>query len=220
MTVSRSLRTPRSAGIAGVVFAVLLSTGLVLLRLAARSGAGPTDVKVVIVPQLFAFAGIAFLWFIGVVRNRIGEREDQFFASVFLGSGLVFVATLFVASGVFAGVLEYTASIRSIAATEALALNQGIAALVLHMYAMRMAAVFTMSTATIGLRTGLLPRWLAFSGYAISLILLLGIRVTLWIELLFPVWVLLLSVYILIETLSSKTALRALEHTTLGTAAD
>ncbi len=199
---------------------MLLSTGLVLLRLAARSAPGPTDAKIAIVPQLFAFAGIAFLWFIGVVRNRIGEREDQFFASVFLGSGLLFVATLFVASGVFAGILTYMASTRSIALTGALALNQGIAAVILHMYAMRMAAVFTISTATIGLRTGLLPRWLTFSGYAMSLILLLGIKVTLWIELLFPVWVLLLSLYILIETLSSKTALRALEHTTLGTAAD
>ncbi len=220
MTVSRSLRTPRAAGVAGVVFAILLSTGLVLLRLAARSVPGPTDAKIAIVPQLFAFAGIAFLWFIGVVRNRIGEREDQFFASVFLGSGLLFVATLFVASGVFAGVLASMASTRSIAMTEALALNQSIAAVILHMYAMRMAAVFTISAATIGLRTGLLPRWLAFSGYAMSLVLLLGIKVTLWVELLFPVWVLLLSLYILIETISGRPALRDLEHPTLGTAAD
>ncbi len=201
MIESRSLRTPRAAGIAGVVFAVLLATGLVLLRLAARSRPGPTDAKIAIVPQLFAFAGIAFLWFIGVVRNRIGEREDQFFASVFLGSGLLFVATLFVASGVFAGVLEYMASTRSVAVTEALALNQSIAAVILHMYAMRMAAVFTISTATIGLHTGLLPRWLVFFGYAIALILLLGIKVTLWVELLFPVWTLSLSLYILIESL-------------------
>ena len=39
-------------------------------------------------------------------------------------------------------------------------------------YAMRMAAVFTISTATIGLRTSFIPRWLAFSGYAIALVLL------------------------------------------------
>lgn len=211
MTVSRSLRTPRAAGIAGVVFAVLLSTALALLRLAARSGLGLTDAKVAIAPQLFPFAGIAFLWFIGVVRDRIGEREDRFFASVFLGSGLLFVATLFVASGLFAGVLEYMASTRSRATTEALALNQSIAAVILHMYAMRMAAVFTISTATIGLRIGFLPRWLAFSGYAMALILLLGIKVTLWIELLFPFWVLLLSVYIL-KTFRDRPALQEVEN--------
>jgi len=41
------------------------------------------------------FAGIAFLWFIGVLRDRLGELEDRFFATVFLGSGLLFLAMLF-----------------------------------------------------------------------------------------------------------------------------
>ena len=51
------------------------------------------------------FAGIAFLWFIGVVRDRIGEREDKFFATVFLGSGLLFVAMLFAAAAVLGGLI-------------------------------------------------------------------------------------------------------------------
>ncbi len=50
--------------------------------------------------NLVPFAGIAFLWFIGVLRDRIGEREDRFFATVFLGSGLLFVAMMFVAVAV------------------------------------------------------------------------------------------------------------------------
>jgi len=41
--------------------------------------------------DLAPFAGIAFLWFIAVVRNLIGDREDRFFATVFLDSGLLFV---------------------------------------------------------------------------------------------------------------------------------
>ena len=53
--------------------------------------------------NLIPFAGIAFLWFIGVLRDRIGEREDRFFATVFLGSGLLFVAMLFVAAAIAAG---------------------------------------------------------------------------------------------------------------------
>jgi hypothetical protein len=220
MTVSRSLRTPRAAGVAGVLFAVLLTTALVLLRLAARSEAGLSNAKLAMVPQLVPFAGIAFLWFIGVVRHRIGEREDRFFATVFLGSGLLFVATLFAASGVFSGVLANVASTRPVAPMEALVLNLNIASVILHMYVMRMAAVFTISTATIGLRTGFLPRWLGFSGYTIAVILLLGIKVTLWVELLFPFWILLLSIYILIETFSGRPAYRELEHTTLGTATD
>jgi hypothetical protein len=59
----------------------------------------------------------------------------------------------------------------------------------MHTYAMRMAAVFTISTATIGLRTGFVPRWLGFSGYAMAVILLLGVDLTLWVEVLFPFWI-------------------------------
>ena len=41
--------------------------------------------------NLVLFAGIAFLWFMGLLRNRVGTLEDQFFATVFLGSGLLFL---------------------------------------------------------------------------------------------------------------------------------
>jgi len=34
---------------------------------------------------LVPFSVISFLFFIGVLRNRLGEPEDQFLASVFLG---------------------------------------------------------------------------------------------------------------------------------------
>ena len=47
--------------------------------------------------SLIPFAGIAFLWFIGVIRTRLGDREDKLFATVFLGSRLLFVALLFLA---------------------------------------------------------------------------------------------------------------------------
>jgi hypothetical protein len=190
-----------------VVFAVLLTTALVLVRLAAPEGAGDPGALlrdpgrrrlVILALNLVPFAAIAFLWFIGVVRDRIGAREDRFFATVFLGSGLLFVAMLFVASAVTAGSLAAAAA-RSGAPEDVSGLGPRIGALVLHIYAMRMAAVFTISTATIGLRTGFLPRWLAFSGYATALILLLAVSVTPWVEVLFPVWILLVSVDTLLE---------------------
>ena len=43
--------------------------------------------------NLIPFAGIAFLWFIGVLRDRLGEQEDRFFATVFFGSGLLFLGS-------------------------------------------------------------------------------------------------------------------------------
>ena len=91
-----TLRTPRAAGIAGIVFSLLLATTLVLIRLAAPSGGAKasrgspitgTQRSVVIALNLVPFAGIAFLWFIGVIRDKVGDREDRFFATVFLGSG-------------------------------------------------------------------------------------------------------------------------------------
>ena len=92
---SRSLRTPRAAAIAGVLFAALLTTTLTLIRLATPSDAGEVGAwlidpnrkrMIVLALNLVPFAGIAFLWFIGVVRDRIGQREDRFFATVFLGN--------------------------------------------------------------------------------------------------------------------------------------
>ncbi len=202
------LKAPRAGAIAGIVFAMLLIAALVLLRLAAMSDStyGPawfSDVRLSLPLRLVPFAGIAFLWFIGVVRDRIGEHEDQFFATVFLGSGLLFVAMLFVASGVGTGVL-FDAVARPGGATDSWTLGRKTAAIIMHTYAMRMAAVFTVSTATIGFRTGFIPRWLGLSGYAIAVILLLGIDVTLWVEVLFPFWILLLSLHILVKSFNGS----------------
>ena len=87
-----SLRTPRAAAAAGIVFSLLLGLALVLLIISAPSdtateGAWPTDTSqratIALALNLVPFAGIAFLWFIGVVRDRIGQRKNRFFASVF-----------------------------------------------------------------------------------------------------------------------------------------
>ena len=63
------------------------------------------EAAVAIALNLVPFAGIAFLWFIGVLRDRIGEHEDRFFATVFLGSGLLFVAMIFVAAAITGAVI-------------------------------------------------------------------------------------------------------------------
>jgi hypothetical protein len=212
VSASRALRTPRAAGIAGVLFAGLLTTALVLVRLAAPADPGDSGAwlaeparrrQVILALNLVPFSGIAFLWFIGVVRDRIGEHEDRFFATVFLGSGLLFVAMLFVASAVTAGYLADVA-----AGGAGSGFNRRIGSLILRTYAMRMAGVFTISTATIGLRTGALPRWLAYSGYAMAAVLLLVIDMTPWVELLFPFWILLVSIDTLIESFSGRLAQR------------
>jgi len=215
--VNGALRTPRAAAIAGVLFGVLLTTALVLVRLATPSGvaesnawlADPSRKRMVVVAlNLVPFAGIAFLWFIGVIRDRIGDREDRFFATVFLGSGLLFVAMLFVANAVTAAFIADVAG-RTGESQNISTFGRRVGAVVLHTYAMRMAAVFTISTATIGVRTGFIPRWLRFSGYAMALVLLLAVDVSRWVELLFPLWILLLSLDTLARSLRHDGAERS-----------
>ncbi len=204
MTESQPLRTPRAAGVAGILFALLLAMALLLLRMTGPSVSEVSVQRVSLALSLVPFAGITFLWFVGVVRDRIGQREDRFLATVSLGSGLLFVAMLFVASGVAVATLAPACATRTGASPEACTLGRSIAAILMNTYAMRMAAMFMFSTSSIGLRTGFVPRWLTFSGFAIGLVLLLGIKLTLWVQLLFPLWVLVLSVDILVETFRER----------------
>ena len=58
---------------------------------------------------LLLFAGIAFLWFVGVVRSRLGDLEDQFFSTVFFGCGLLFLAMIFASAAIAGGMLTSSA---------------------------------------------------------------------------------------------------------------
>jgi hypothetical protein len=204
LRASSPLRTPRAAAVAGIIFSVLLITALVLLRVSVPAhpgvpGAWLTDSRrrtaVTIALNLVPFAGIAFLWFIGVLRDRIGEREDRFFATVFLGSGLLFVAMLFVAAAQAGGLIAASASVPPGAHT--LLLGRDVTDLLLNVYSMRMAAVFTLTTVTIARRTGIVSRWVTIAGLASALVLLVGVGFSAWAELVFPAWVLALSLDVL-----------------------
>ncbi len=201
------LRTPRAAAVAGIIFSVLLISSLVLLRISSPphadvAGSWLTDSgqrrTLAIGLNLVPFAGIAFLWFIGVLRDRIGEREDRFFATVFLGSGLLFVAMLFAAAAIAGGLITDVTSAPANSGT--LALGRDVTSVLLNVYAMRMAAVFTLTTVTIARRTEIVSRWLTVAGLATALVLLFGIGFSPWVELLFPTWILALSVDVLVAT--------------------
>ena len=214
------LRTPRAAAVAGIVFSVLLISALVLLKLSipahpGMAGAWLTDrgrrTAVAIALNLVPFAGIAFLWFIGVLRDRIGQREDRFFATVFLGSGLLFVGMLFVGAAVAGGLIAAASRPSGPPNPDTLALGRDVTTTLVNIYSMRMAAVFTLTTVTIARRTEIMSRWLTLAGIAAALVLLVGVGITAWVELLFPAWILALSIDIL-------TAGNKLSPGTTGTA--
>jgi hypothetical protein len=150
---------------------------------------------VLVALNLVPFAGIAFLWFIGVLRDRIGEREDRFFATVFLGSGLLFVAMMFVAAAIGGGVIAEATS--GAGGPGTLVLGRNVTSILLNVYAMRMAAVFTLTAVTIARRTAIVSRWLTVAGLAAAVVLLAGVAISAWVELLFPAWILALSVDVL-----------------------
>src|SRR6476646_373546 len=143
----RRLSTPRAAALAGVVFAVLFGTTLILIRIDMPDGIeGSTHwlnsqrSAIRIATVLMPFAGISFLWFIGVVRDGFGRYEDRFFASVFLGSGILFLAMTFVAAGVAAGLVASSKVLDGSGGASPLA--QVVIIALFKTYAIRMAAVF------------------------------------------------------------------------------
>lgn len=190
-----------------MLFALLFGAVLILIRLALPEGAEPgsqwlvagsTNIKVA--ATLMPFAGIAFLWFIGVVRDGFGGYEDKFFSTVFIGSGLLFLAMMFVSVGVGAG-LEAIGNhvVDSSAHAEVATFGQMVLLAVAKTYALRMGAVFMISLATIWLRTGLMPRWLVLVTYLVAICLIVAGDITMWLTLAFPVWVLVVSVLLLVR---------------------
>lgn len=219
MTQTRSLtrgrlRTPRAAAVAGILFSGLLTIAFLLLlsavpRDSLEHGTWLTSGldRVVLAINLIPFAGVAFLWFIGVVRDRLADSEDRLFATVFLGSGLLFLAMLFVAAAVFGAiVLVHAAHPEALRDSPAFAFARAFAYTLVNVYAIRMAGIFMFITSTIALRTAFIARWLAVPGFAMGLFLLFASPWVDWSFIVFPLWALLISVYLLVTSLTREAA--------------
>lgn len=205
-TSQRPLRTPRSAAIAGILYAVLQITAIILTQVSIPAesfiqvdwlaeGSGEIGLALGLLP----FAGIAFLWFMGVVRDRMGHLEDQFFSTLFFGSGLLYLAMTFATAAIAGGLITlYDVNPDLVINSEILYYGRAIIYKFDNVYAIRMAGMFMIALGTIWARTNLMPRWLAFSTYLIALALLIGISFYPWITLFFPAWVFVISAYFLV----------------------
>jgi len=188
--------------VAGIVFGILLLAALTMVRLALSDTSvaslqsdSSKRALIGLSLNLVPFAGIAFRWFIGVVRDQLGDVEDRLFSTVFLGSGLLFLAMLFVGSVTTSTVLSLVSAQN--ASAELFDYGRVTTQGLISVYALRMAAVFTLSVSTVGMRTGALPRWVAYSGYVVALGLMVAAGEHKWVQLIFPAWVLMVSVVIL-----------------------
>ncbi len=80
--IRRRMRTPRAAAIAGIVFSLLFITSLLLVWVSIPADPlGPASAVINHLKtisfslNLLPFAGIAFLWFIAVIRDRLGNSR-------------------------------------------------------------------------------------------------------------------------------------------------
>jgi len=214
--IAAELKAPRAGAIAGVLFSILLIISLVLIRLSVPDDPGDPGTwlshsakSIGIALDLLPFAGIAFLWFMGVLRDRMGAKEDRFLATVFLGSGLLFLAITFASSAVIGGVMmAYEAIPGKLMDSGTYTFARALAYEFANVYALRMAGVFMISTCTLAIRVGMFPRWMALLGYLLALFLLLSIGHFGWAPLVFPLWTLMISVYVLSANFSAQAGVQ------------
>jgi len=214
--VRRRLRTPRAAAVAGILFAVLFSASMLLIRLVLPEElAGPNAADwlekntslITLALTLVPFAGIAFLWFMGVVRSHLGELEDQLFSTVMFGSALLFLGMIFVSAALAGGIISSYALVGDqLNSNGVIVFGRAIMYTIVNVYAIRMAGVFMISLASIWSQTRIMPRPLALLTYALALLLLITSSLSMWIAFVFPAWVLIISIFILRASLRKKNS--------------
>lgn len=208
----KRLTTPRAAALAGIIFSVLFTSSVILIRISIPADVfdrntwvedGERQVRLALF--MLPFAGISFLWFVGVVRDRLGSYEDQFFSTIFYSSAVLFLAMIFAASAVTGGIAVSYSSSPEGSGGDIISFGRVLISQLFTIYAMRMAGVFVASLGTIWFRTGLMPRWLSVLTFVFALALTLTTTLNLWMVIVFPAWVLIISIYILTLNLKSRT---------------
>jgi hypothetical protein len=212
--VKQNLRSPESAAIAGILYSVLAVGSLLLLRTIPVDSSDINTVSVwfgdaenrrslIIGANVAALSAIALLWFVAVIRRRMGNREDKFFSTVFFGSAILYIVIWLVATAAIASIaVAYERFPDATIDGASLTFLAGFAESLILIMGLRVQGAFVLTTSTLILRTEMLPKWLAYFGYIMGLLMLvlpMGYRPT---GTVFPIWVLIVS----IALLTSKAA--------------
>jgi len=205
--LQKQIRSPRSAALAGILFSGLLITSMLLITGIARVSPAEINTEwietrassVSLALSLVPFAGIAFFWFTGVIRDHIGDREDRFFATVFLGSGIAFVVLLFIWAATTGAVFgSFSLAADLLADNDIFIFGFVFMNEILGNYVLRIAGVYMLSIGTIWTRSQVMPRWLTVTTYIVALLFVFFAGSFREARFIFPGWVLLTSIYILI----------------------
>ena len=140
-----------------------------------------------------------------VLRHRIGTDVGRIESTVFLGSGMLFVGTIFAAAAICRGLMDTVIADAFQASRDTYAIGRSVTYTIVNVFAIRMGAAFIFATSALARRVELFPKWLTYLGYAVGNVLLFVIKEFAWIELLFPAWVLVVSLYLLISDLRQRS---------------
>ena len=217
-SLAKSVRSIEAAAIAGLAYAVLSTIALVLLATPPAPSEPDATITdwysdpdnrslLTIGLGLSITAAIAFLWFIAVIRRRVGTREDQFFATVFLGSGILLTGITLVGAAALA---SPSMSIHDIDGNppdpDVIASLTSFGNTMLYVVLLRIQAVFVVSTSTLAMRTQTFSRYLSYFGYLIALAMFIMPITTEPIGLAFPIWVGILSLALITRLADIRTA--------------
>ncbi len=199
-----------AAAVAGIVCAIGWS--LALAGLLASPGIDASDAEItrfyadssngtaaVVWLQVLVFSTIAFLWFVGVIRGRLGDREPKLFGTVFLGASILLAGLMFLGATLIAAPALLVVLGDKAPAPEAASLTRAAAAAVLAVFAPRVATLVMFSTASLGRATGALPRWLVWLTYALGVVELVNVTVSTPTIYLMPAWMALVSIVLLVR---------------------
>lgn len=207
------LRSVEASAVAGVLYSVFTIAAIVALSrfpslalsdeaLTAWFDDTEHQATLILGLNLAALSSVSFLWFVAVVRRRLGDREDRFFATVFRGSAIVYVSIWLTGAAVVAApAVAMTIHDDGAISKEVATLDAGLGAALLLMVAPRIQSVFLFSTSTLILRTGTLPKWVSYLGYLLGTILFVFPLVYEPLGIALPVWVFIVSVAILVNRL-------------------
>jgi hypothetical protein len=204
----------RFTAIAGIAYAILFLLSFWLLT--DVPGAGSTtqeivefyqsddsNVVTVVALYLFPFAGIAFLWFIVSLRMWISYRVDRpvsmLFSNIQLCSGIVFLCLFFASAAALSvnavGTDIGGGTIDPLVAAEFPEFGNSL----FFVFAIRMGAMFVFTTTNIGRASKILPTWFAVVGLVVGLVMLLSASFNRGLILVFPLWVMVLCLLILLH---------------------
>ena len=197
------------SGLAGLAFAALFVTALVLIRqapgldvpdstYAAFYSVGRGNVLVTAGLHIVPFAGIAFMWHMSATRTLIEGMPgapSEMPRWLQLGSGIAFVCLLFTGTAAVGGVALLT--VFSSAPLPPPAVARALTSVgygMVFVFGVRAAGMFIIATTTLLRSRRLLPRWLAVVSYLAAAFLLVSTTYHPAVLLVLPGWVTAVSV--------------------------